>query len=331
MYQQLVVFKRLHNHTDIPQHYAKDVPLGRWVDRQRVLRRDEKLEEKREFLLNSIRFEWVTGNKKNVRWKEMYERLVACKKAHETTKVPQNYEADPQLGHWVVNQRSLKKANSMTAERSRLLDSIDFAWDLQSETETKTKKAKGSVSIFDYVDFADFEQREEISAVAGNFEKKTTIKSHTTVFDGKWMTMYKRLIAYKLKHGHCLVPQKDRKDIQLGCWVGRQRANYMDGRLTDERSHLLNSLDFCWQANPRKKKRQCVPYAENSKWYDIYERLVAYKEKHKDTIVPSHYSPDPQLGFWVNRQRRMHSSKKLTEDRARLLNDIGFVWSLEEK
>ena len=53
----------------------------------------------------------------------------------------------------------------------------------------------------------------------------------------------------------------------------------------------------------------------------MYERLVAYKMKHKDTNVPQRY---PGLGRWVANQR--FRKKKMTEERKRLLDYIGFVW-----
>ena len=38
----------------------------------------------------------------NARWMELYQRLLVYKKEHDdSTKVPQNYKKDPQLGHWV--------------------------------------------------------------------------------------------------------------------------------------------------------------------------------------------------------------------------------------
>ena len=45
-------------------------------------------------------------NKYNARWEEMYQRLVAYKKEHKNTRVPQTYNVDPKLGTWVHNQRN---------------------------------------------------------------------------------------------------------------------------------------------------------------------------------------------------------------------------------
>ena len=34
----------------------------------------------------------------------------------------------------------------------------------------------------------------------------------------KWEDMYSRLLAFKNKHGHCLVPNRYRDDTSLGSW-----------------------------------------------------------------------------------------------------------------
>jgi hypothetical protein len=34
----------------------------------------------------------------------------------------------------------------------------------------------------------------------------------------KWEQMYERLIVFKDKHGHCLVPNRYAEDAQLGSW-----------------------------------------------------------------------------------------------------------------
>ena len=86
--------------------------------------------EERKSLLNSIGFVWDFGTKNNEAWEEMYQRLVAYKKEHKGTSVPQNYKEDPQLGHWVSNQRKAYKNKIMTEERKHLLNSIGFLWEL---------------------------------------------------------------------------------------------------------------------------------------------------------------------------------------------------------
>ena len=67
-------------------------------------------------------------------------------------------------------------------------------------------------------------------------------------------------------------------------------------------------------------------FREQRKWNTMYERLVAYKQEHKSTLVPSKFSPDRCLGHWVFGQRNSYKTQKLSVVRINQLNVIGFVW-----
>ena len=59
-------------------------------------------------------------------------------------------------------------------------------------------------------------------------------------------------------------------------------------------------------------------------WDAMYKRLVVYKTKHGDTVVPNRYKKDPKLVNWVNRQQRRayidpeKSKKRITEEHKRV-------------
>jgi hypothetical protein len=186
-------------------------------------------------------------------WEFMYRRLLAYKKKHGNTSVPQGFDADPPLANWVRTQRSCCE------EKSRVdrLNAIGFEWEIQNPTRL-------------------------------------------------WHTMYQRLVAYKKEHGTTHVPCKS--DPQLERWVQTQRKNC---KLKDRIEDLLNSIWFEWEPNTIILETKCGI---------MYQRLLAYKEKHGSTHVPR--KSDLQLENWVQDQRR----KCKLKDRIDLLNDIGFVW-----
>lgn len=69
-----------------------------------------------------------------------------------------------------------------------------------------------------------------------------------------------------------------------------------------------------------------------------WHQLKAYKEKHGNTQVPTHYSENPQLGRWVHTQRhqyRLQEKKKkkssMTPERVALLNELEFVWEVHSE
>merc|ERR1712146_325551 len=74
----------------------------------------------------------------------------------------------------------------------------------------------------------------------------------------------------------------------------------------------------------KKKRKSKKGRSDTSRWREMYDRLVAYREEHGDAKVPAIYDRDPQLGKWVRSQRANYKNKKLSEERTRELNSIGF-------
>ncbi len=65
----------------------------------------------------------------------------------------------------------------------------------------------------------------------------------------------------------------------------------------------------------------------HTKWEEMFTALVEYKKKNNDCDVPKEYPANPQLGWWVGRQRAVKNKGQLSEDRIRRLEALGFVWS----
>jgi hypothetical protein len=65
-------------------------------------------------------------------------------------------------------------------------------------------------------------------------------------------------------------------------------------------------------------------------WLTRYDELVKFKREFGNCNVPVVYKPNPQLGDWVQNQRRHFKNNYLSEDRIAKLNQIGFVWKILE-
>jgi len=143
-----------------------------------------------------------------------------------------------------------------------------------------------------------------------------------------WEERFRALCKFKESMGHTMVPARYPEDRQLGHWVMTQRRQYhllKKGRpssMTTERVKKLNSLAFVWS----------VRTDHDEMWSVRFEELKAFKAKYGDCLVPQRYPPNPQLGTWVNTQRRHYRLMKdgkhssMTEDRVQALEDIGFTW-----
>jgi len=112
------------------------------------------------------------------------------------------------------------------------------------------------------------------------------------------------------------VPYEFEDGCHLGRWVHRQRTFYHNNKLSTARINRLNSISFVWDPL-------------DARWADMYERVVAYKNKYKSTCVPRSYEADPQLATWVHKQRTDYNANNssLTTERKHQLNSIGFVWN----
>ena len=72
------------------------------------------------------------------------------------------------------------------------------------------------------------------------------------------------------------------------------------------------------------------------KWNDMLDQLMKYKETNGDCIVPRGFSLNPKLATWVSEQRKQYKLKLgkkksyMSDERTKLLNDIGFAWNVHE-
>jgi len=82
----------------------------------------------------------------------------------------------------------------------------------------------------------------------------------------------------------------------------------------------------------KSKPKRTKPSAQYAAWHHRYQELVAFHDRYGHSLVPQNYPPNPKLGQWIMAQRRQYTLKmrgetnSLTEERMRLLEDLGFVW-----
>ena len=75
----------------------------------------------------------------------------------------------------------------------------------------------------------------------------------------KWNTMFRRLVDFRSKYGHCNVPKDYAKDLELSYWLRNQRFEYANrvnkgkSRLTDERLECLKHIGLEFRLRPSKE------------------------------------------------------------------------------
>jgi len=223
----------------------------------------------------------------------MCDRLVCYKRKYNTTLVSVHCGEDPSLGLWVRTQRH------MYSQYFSLLEEYDE----------------------DYIEY-----------VANDVANRTTAETHSNrlhrlidvgfVWDPveeHWLEMYQRLVAYKKENNSTLVSKEYGEDPELGEWVSTQRKLFRslddDGNrlIYEHRAKLLDDIGFVW--DPLE-----------ARWNEMFDRLVQYKNEFGSTVVPKRYHLDPELGRWVFIQRQYSRHQRLSEERIKRLDLLGFVW-----
>ena len=166
-------------------------------------------------------------------------------------------------------------------------------------------------------------KRKEMELPFPSPPSKVRFRSHQAE---SWMEKYEELLDFRLKNGHCLVPNQFTDNPSLAEWVKRQRYQYKlkvmgkHSSMSDDRVVALEKLGFVWNSH-------------DAVWEERLKELKQYKHVFGNTNVPSKYEPNPQLAIWIKRQRRQYKfltegkPSTMTPCRVELLRGIDFSWS----
>jgi hypothetical protein len=159
---RLAAYKAAHGDCNVPQNWAEDPALGRWVQTQRANKRkldrgepSERMTAERAARLMALGLVWdppIRNQPNEVKWEAQLARLVAYKAAHGDCSVPLRWAEDPWLGRWVNQQRTLKRKldrgehrDGMTAERAARLMALGLNWD-GAKRSSEDAQSAGSAS-----------------------------------------------------------------------------------------------------------------------------------------------------------------------------------------
>jgi hypothetical protein len=224
----LRAYKCRYGDCNVPQRWAEDPPLGRWVDKQRV--RKKKLDHGeicrgmtavRSGKLEALGFAWELLG---AGWEAQLTKLKAYRRLHGDCNVSTLWAEDPKLGRWVREQRRCKRAlergepsKGMTMARAAKLDALGFAWEMPAAAIGK-KMSEGARD------------------------------------DAGWEAQLAKLKMYKRRHDDCNVPRGWAEDSPLGRWVSTQRVRKKQldrgepcRGMTAVRSGKLEALGFAWE------------------------------------------------------------------------------------
>jgi hypothetical protein len=132
-----------------------------------------------------------------------------------------------------------------------------------------------------------------------------------------WNGSYQRLLRFRIKEGHCRVPQHYAADPALGRWVATQRAQKANGTLLQERYDLLADIEFVWGKNI------------HATWDVMYQQLIQYYQTHGHCNVTTQFL---RLNRWVHEQRRsLRKDTPRHAARRQKLDELNFDWTVKKE
>ena len=243
------------------------------------------------------------------------------------------------LGKWQSHQRQNYKTKKLSLDRIQRLEAIDFTWGLFDK-----KFEKGFQETLKYREQAgdpnapigyktqegyrlgswQSSQRKDYKNGGLSHERIQRLESISfkwALLDELFEKNFQETLKYREQAGDPNVPAnyKTPEGYTLRNWQSHQRQNYKTKKLSLDRIQRLESIGFKW-----------VLLELDEKFEKGFQETLKYREQAGDPNVPANYkTPEGYtLWNWHRSQRNVYSRNKLSSDRIRRLEAIGFKWGL---
>ncbi len=325
----LLKFHSKAGHCRVPgNHKEGGLNLGRWVGTQRKTK--PRLSHERIRRLDSLGFSWDPYSEQ---WEEAFSALqnFYSEKGHCLVHTDLKI-GNVNLGKWVQHQRRFKKQGGLTADRVLRLNSLGFNWDpFSAQWEEafnkllKFREENGHCSVHIDYKVGDFKlgnwvsvQREHRKKSKLTDERIKRLDELEFIWDprtAQWEESFAALQSFRSRVGHCDVAEKViESGVKLGKWVIMQRRR--KDRLNPDRINRLNSIGFVWDPI-------------DVRWNSDFLVLKKFLSREGHLRVPQRHSEGGvKIGAWVDRQRQENNKGKLSQERKKLLDSVGFIWKL---
>lgn len=284
------------------------------------------------------------------RWDRMY--ALACEYYREGKKILVSgkftTEAQAALGHWISEQRRRYRAGMLTPLEIQKLENIKMVWEPKKQAQRQWMYAAQEYyrtyrhvnAPLDYINGRGQHLGAWIARMRCKY-KDGTLDSGLVLFlekleiwwyplDERWERMYSYAAAFYAENGSLNVPESYQVEGEgsLLVWLHLQRQkylkkDYMKGALTEDQAERLNAIGMVWE-----------PYRD--KWLANYALAKAYYQQHGDLGMKADFctSGGRKLGMWISTQRQAYRGNPnyhITEERIRLLNEIGMDWRVGKR
>lgn len=119
-----------------------------------------------------------------------------------------------------------------------------------------------------------------------------------------------------IKENERQVPRKHKiNGVNLGAWADTKRHQRRNGKLSEANIKKLELIGFEFEPLIRR-------------WEINLALVKGYIEQHKEQVPGLHEINGIKIGDWARFQRQAFKKGKLTKERIKKLDDIGFHWTV---
>jgi superfamily II DNA or RNA helicase len=275
-------------------------------------------------------------------WFGLLERYIA---EYSNTSPDANYKTDDgfRLGGWVATQRVRFKTKRISDARIKKLESLkgwtwdafEARWNIGFEYLEKYVAEFGDARPFtnhvtdDGYFLGDWTSNQRTQYRKGIMIKKHIKKLETLpgwVWDlqeAYWQEGFNHLKEYVVKSGHARPIRSTKTDngFRLGAWVAKQRENWREDKLSENKINKLEALPgWVWDTN-------------ESQWISSFEYLERYVAEFRNAYPDYYYKTNDgfKLGVWVTTQRVKYKNNSLRRDRILKFEALpGWTWDALE-
>jgi len=254
---QLLEYREIYGHVDVPQQDKKYRQLGRWVNDQRTKKKRGTLSKEYENRLNEIGFVW---NALEERWNQRLNELKEFHKKFGHFDVPPQITEFPKLYSWTVKLRRKRP----TPDRLAKLKSIGYNWDKESR-KVKAEEAAWDEKLLSLKEYYEAnghfdvnykenktlynwlhklrsrkpseERLAKLRSIGFHWEPKTDSRQKPLT----WEDNFNMLKAHFEANGTFEISSTKQK--RLYNWLYKLKRN----RPTDEQIEKLKSIGFDWE------------------------------------------------------------------------------------
>jgi hypothetical protein len=347
-YQELENYTREYGNPHVPTRWPTNTKLANWVCIQRQRRKGtfkkngarDPMTPEQESRLNKLSFRWDAHADK---WMERFEQFKRFKEQHGHCEVGQVEGEESELSQWVSTQRGRNASGKLQVEQKAKLDSIGFNWTPDSKNDLKWQEMYEQLKKY-HAENGDadvpsrWKQNPKLASwVAAQRERRKAgmiPNGQTRLLDelgfswkqrerGSWEDRLAEVAEFKERNGHCEIPLNFPENPKLGRFVNAMRSQRNSGKLAADRIAKLDALGFAWGSTSRE---EIAGEGITREWKKHFDELLQYKQAHGNCEVPAEWRENPELGYWVQRQRGFQKRGMLHPERQRWLDGIGFDW-----